>query len=396
MTLANIKKQIFDDLSTYIKEKTEKIIIDSLILFGGEVKTSSLLKNKADTTWLKNMYFCFFGFEINKNKIYSWISKNVDKFNFLKNENIENIKIYLYVTKKKITYIEDDFVTNNMFWKPNVSNNNFLSHSNQNNDISIEIIKFLINESTNEEVTKIILNKTIEKFNCEETLIKKLIKSTKLKYISDAKIKERELRSKKEIQRQILKNNKFIKYKKKYWVSKKGEIFKETKEGFKKVKISYRSNNNEYKYIQVFIDSSPVHLHKLMAKLFIPNPNNYKYVRAIDGNAMNVNINNLEWIEYPAISRIIKSISKNDETWLNFIINNFISGITITNLSKILAKKADKFKLFQNNNNKEGTIFMTIKKYSQQNKSFPIFNIRKDLNNSVFISNTNNKKDHND
>lgn len=37
-------------------------------------------------------------------------------------------------------------------------------------------------------------------------------------------------------------------------------------------------------------------LHRLVAETFIPNPNNYKVVRHINGNTLDNSVENLEWV----------------------------------------------------------------------------------------------------
>lgn len=36
-------------------------------------------------------------------------------------------------------------------------------------------------------------------------------------------------------------------------------------------------------------------MHRLIAELFIPNPNNYRFINHKDGNKLNNNVENLEW-----------------------------------------------------------------------------------------------------
>ena len=38
-------------------------------------------------------------------------------------------------------------------------------------------------------------------------------------------------------------------------------------------------------------------IHKILATLFIPNPNNYQFVEFIDKNKENIKLDNLKWVE---------------------------------------------------------------------------------------------------
>jgi hypothetical protein len=56
-------------------------------------------------------------------------------------------------------------------------------------------------------------------------------------------------------------------------------------------------NGKGYLRIKLTVNnkSRRVMLHRLIAEVFIENPNNYPFVNHIDGNKKNNNINNLEW-----------------------------------------------------------------------------------------------------
>lgn len=55
--------------------------------------------------------------------------------------------------------------------------------------------------------------------------------------------------------------------------------------GYKRVVIVYKDNTKIYEAV-----------HRLVAKTFIPNPENKPQVNHIDGNKLNNNVSNLEWV----------------------------------------------------------------------------------------------------
>lgn len=71
------------------------------------------------------------------------------------------------------------------------------------------------------------------------------------------------------------------------YISKKSEIYnKYGKEMNKRIQNGYYAFH---------INNKIVYLHRILAQLFIKNPNNYKIVNHKDGNKLNYNLKNLEW-----------------------------------------------------------------------------------------------------
>lgn len=71
-----------------------------------------------------------------------------------------------------------------------------------------------------------------------------------------------------------------------------GEIY-----NINKTKKNYYLNKNGYPYIQCIVNKRRKNhmIHRLVAKLFIPNPDNKPEVNHIDGDKTNFHVNNLEW-----------------------------------------------------------------------------------------------------
>lgn len=57
-------------------------------------------------------------------------------------------------------------------------------------------------------------------------------------------------------------------------------------------KCNYKRNG----YYTCFYLNNRYYVHRLIAETWLENPNNYKYVRHIDGDKTNNNVNNLQWM----------------------------------------------------------------------------------------------------
>ena len=77
-----------------------------------------------------------------------------------------------------------------------------------------------------------------------------------------------------------------------YFVSESGDIFRDGKE------LSTSLTNKGYKTHRGTIDKVRKHIsiHRAVAILYVPNPNNLPQVNHIDGNKLNNHYTNLEWV----------------------------------------------------------------------------------------------------
>ena len=94
------------------------------------------------------------------------------------------------------------------------------------------------------------------------------------------------------------KTGEIIDYRGKYQVSNLGNIksLNYNHEGFEKI-IAYKVEKNGYARVGLFdgFRQRLFSIHRLVATLFLPNPNNFPQVNHIDENKLNNSVDNLEW-----------------------------------------------------------------------------------------------------
>ena len=79
-----------------------------------------------------------------------------------------------------------------------------------------------------------------------------------------------------------------------YKISNDGRVF--SKKGDKE--LYYDINHKGYKRVRLFSEGKfkNYFVHTLVAMLYVPNPNNKSQVNHIDGNKLNNDYTNLEWV----------------------------------------------------------------------------------------------------
>ena len=84
-----------------------------------------------------------------------------------------------------------------------------------------------------------------------------------------------------------------------YYATKSGNIYREYPNGYYPMK-QFLNKRNGYLYVCLQIDGDPItmRLHRLIAKTWIPNPNNYPVVGHKDNDKANDCVDNLYWTTY--------------------------------------------------------------------------------------------------
>lgn len=254
------------------------------------------------------------GLEMKLNKKSGYYDVNLTKNNKNKTFRVHRLVALMFIPNPKnkpiINHIDGNKLNNNvenLEWSTYSENTKHYYESiggkkNQSYKVvqfsfnNIEIARFKSFKQASEE-TKI--SKSIIKRSCDENIT---LGEYKWRYTEEYKslfIDSTELK------------NKFINFDgyDNYMISRDGRVYGKTYRKLLKLRkqddgyFSVRLYNNDGKQIQFF-------LHRLIAILFIPNPENKPQVDHIDGNKSNNDVSNLKWVNQS--ENIQKSYDKNE------------------------------------------------------------------------------------
>lgn len=78
-----------------------------------------------------------------------------------------------------------------------------------------------------------------------------------------------------------------------YLVNSQGKIFSTKRKQF--MQIFENASGNPSVAIKVDGKVKTLAIHKILATIFIPNPNNYSFAYTIDGDKLNLSLDNINW-----------------------------------------------------------------------------------------------------
>lgn len=139
-----------------------------------------------------------------------------------------------------------------------------------------------------------------------------------------------------------------------YLVSEEGKIFN----GKTGKEVKGTTKRNEYKTVQLTINGKQksIMVHRIVAEMFLENPNNLPIVHHKDRNKLNNNVSNLEWVSYKdniETIRILKNIKSksindlNNVIWKPLFMNN---NYLVSNTGEIANKKTQRILNCSNRN----------------------------------------------
>jgi hypothetical protein len=112
--------------------------------------------------------------------------------------------------------------------------------------------------------------------------------------------------------------------------------------------LKIQDNGNGYKKLSLNINGKikQVYIHRLVAKHFIPNPNNYKYVDHIDRDKTNNHCSNLRWVTAsentrntagePRYSKIRENMPHHPLYIKNWVVELYSIGYKVMEIADIL------------------------------------------------------------